>query len=61
MEKEIKVGTLFSGIGAFEHALNQLGIKHRIQFACDNGERELPLTYRNLFDWIRFLDYQLLE
>lgn len=50
MEKVIKVGTLFSGIGAFEHALNQLGIKHEILFACDNGERELPLTYRNLYD-----------
>ena len=50
MDKEIKVGTLFSGIGAFEHALNQLGIKHKIQFACDNGERELPLTYQNLND-----------
>ena len=50
MGKEIKVGTLFSGIGAFEHALNQLGIKHIIQFACDNGERELPLTFRNFLD-----------
>ncbi len=45
----IKVGTLFSGIGAFEHALKQLNILHKILFACDNGERELPLTYGNLF------------
>jgi len=44
----INIGTLFSGIGAFEHALNQLGIKHKIQFACDCGERELPLTYLDL-------------
>ena len=44
----IRIGTLFSGIGAFEHALKQLGIEHEIMFACDNGERELPLTYRNL-------------
>ena len=44
----LKVGTLFSGIGAFEHALHQLGIEYQIQFACDNGERELPLTYGNL-------------
>ena len=44
----LRVGTLFSGIGAFEHALHQLGIEHQIQFACDNGERELPLTYGNL-------------
>lgn len=44
----LKVGTLFSGIGAFEHALKQLGIKHKIQFACDNGERELPLKFGDL-------------
>ena len=44
----LKVGTLFSGIGAFEHALNQLNIKYTIQFACDNGERELLLTYGDL-------------
>ena len=49
MIKELKVGTLFSGIGAFEHALKQLNIPHKILFACDNGERELPLTYGNLF------------
>jgi DNA (cytosine-5)-methyltransferase 1 len=33
--KEIKIGTLFSGIGAFEHALDRLNIKHKIVFACD--------------------------
>jgi len=48
-KRTLKVGTLFSGIGAFEHALNQLGIKHSILFACDNGERELSLTYGDLF------------
>ena len=47
-KKIINVGTLFSGIGAFEHALNQLQIPHHILFACDNGERELPLTYSDL-------------
>lgn len=47
-KKVLTVGTLFSGIGAFEHALNQLNIKHKIMFACDNGERELPLTYGDL-------------
>jgi len=34
-KKIIKVGTLFSGIGAFEHALDRLGIEHKIVFACD--------------------------
>ena len=27
--------SLFSGIGAFEHALDRLSIKHKIVFACD--------------------------
>lgn len=48
-EKSLKVGTLFSGIGAFEHALKQLNIEHDILFACDCGERELPLKYGDLF------------
>lgn len=33
----IKVGTLFSGIGAFEQALDILNIPHELIFACDNG------------------------
>ena len=37
----LRIGTLFSGIGAFEEALNQLQIPYTIQFACDNGEIEL--------------------
>lgn len=40
-KKPIRVGTLFSGIGAFEQALKQLNIPHEIKFACDNGEIEL--------------------
>ena len=47
--KTLRIGTLFSGIGAFEHALQQLKIPHTIQFACDCGERELPLTFGDLF------------
>ena len=35
INKILKVGTLFSGIGAFEHALNRLNINHKIIFACD--------------------------
>ncbi|MCQ2128921.1 MAG: DNA cytosine methyltransferase [Bacteroidaceae bacterium] len=37
----IRIGTLFSGIGAFEAALKQMNIPHEIMFACDNGEIEL--------------------
>ncbi|MCK9479268.1 MAG: DNA (cytosine-5-)-methyltransferase [Firmicutes bacterium] len=37
----INLGTVFSGIGAIEHALDRLKIPHKIEFACDNGERKL--------------------
>lgn len=39
---KIRLGTLFSGIGAIEQAFLKLGLKHDIVFACDNGEREIP-------------------
>lgn len=37
----INIATVFSGIGAAEHALDLMGIKTNIVFACDNGERYL--------------------
>jgi DNA (cytosine-5)-methyltransferase 1 len=40
----IKVATVFSGIGAPEQAMKQMGIDHEIVFACDNGERYLSQT-----------------
>ena len=40
-KRPLRVGTLFSGIGAFEQALLQMKIPHEIVFACDNGERYL--------------------
>ena len=56
----LKVGSLFSGIGAFEHALKQLNIEHEILFACDNGERELPLRQNDLLRLIQGMnDIQL--
>ncbi len=34
----IKLATVFSGIGAIEHALDRMGLDHKIIFACDNGD-----------------------
>lgn len=34
----MKVATVFSGIGAIEHALQTIGLPHEIVFACDNGD-----------------------
>lgn len=44
----IRLATVFSGIGAIEHALNRMGIDNKIVFACDNGDvdilrKEIPL------------------
>ncbi len=33
----IKLATVFSGIGAIEHALERMNLPHEIVFACDNG------------------------
>lgn len=35
--QKIRVGTAFSGIGAFEQSLEILNLPHEIVFACDNG------------------------
>lgn len=38
----IRLATLFSGIGSIEWALKRLNIEHKIVFACDNGEIDIP-------------------
>lgn len=37
----LRVGTVFSGIGAIEHALLRMNIEHEIKFACDNGDVDI--------------------
>ena len=44
----LRVGTLFSGIGAIEQALIKMKIEHEIVFACDNGERELSVSKEDI-------------
>ena len=39
----IRLGTVFTGIGAIEQALKRLGLDHTIVFGCDNGDVELKL------------------
>jgi len=34
----IRLATVFSGIGAIEHALKRMVLPHKIIFACDNGD-----------------------
>lgn len=40
----LKLGTLFSGIGAVEQALIRLGIEYKIEFACDNGDIDIDIN-----------------
>ena len=47
-ERTIRVATSFSGIGAPERALERLGLKTKIVFACDLGERYLYYGYAEL-------------
>lgn len=37
----IRLATVFSGIGAIEHALNRMNIDNKIIFACDNGDVDI--------------------
>lgn len=47
-ERPIRLGTLFSGIGAIEQAFEKMNLNHEIVFACDNGERELKESQEEL-------------
>ena len=48
MAKKLSIGTLFSGIGAIEHALTRMDLDYNIVFACDNGDIDLSLFDRPL-------------
>lgn len=52
----IRIGTLFSGIGSPEKALEYLGVDHEIIFACDNGGIEIDIDYFTQLEKIRSLD-----
>lgn len=39
----IRLGTVFSGIGAIEQAFKRLNIEYEIVFACDNGDIEINI------------------
>ncbi len=51
----IKVGTVFSGIGAAEFALKRLNVKHKIVFACDNGNIIFPYDKEREYQQVRNL------
>ncbi len=53
----IRLATVFSGIGAPEEALKQLNEEFNIVFACDNGERELKVTYDEIIEATSNMSY----
>ncbi len=52
----LKVGTLFSGIGAVEQALKRLNIDYQLVFACDNGEIEIDIDVQKENEIIKSLN-----
>ncbi len=54
----ISLATVFSGIGAPEEALKQLGEDFNVVFACDNGERELENTYEEIMEATADMSYE---
>lgn len=51
----IRLATVFSGIGAPEQALSRLGVPYQVVFACDNGERAIPIDYEQEFKIVKGL------
>lgn len=49
----LKIGTVFSGIGAAEQALLQMRVPHKIVFACDNGERYINKSFEEISSLIK--------
>lgn len=59
-KKGLRVATVFSGIGAIEHALSRMKINHEIVFASDNGgvnifEKNINYDFNSIQDEIRTL------
>lgn len=53
-KKEIRLATLFSGIGAIEQAFIKMQLPHKVVFACDNGEIELiPLCPKEQKEYVK--------
>ena len=51
----IKIGTVFSGIGAIEFAFKRLGVKNIVSFACDNGNRNIDIDIEKEFSIVKKL------
>ena len=59
-ERTIRIATSFSGISAPDMALKRLGLKTKIVFASDIGERYLNYNFKQLRRFSMELDEKLL-
>ena len=62
----IRLATVFSGIGAIEHALDRMNIDHKIVFACDNGDvdiltKDIGMNIDNIVSEMEYLKSILQE
>lgn len=55
----LKLGTLFSGIGAVEQALIRMNVKYKIIFACDNGDIDIDIDIEKEKEKIDEMDSKL--
>ena len=59
----LKIATLFSGIGSFEHSLQRMKIPHKIIFACDSDKYVKKSYFANyeIADYVlsKFLEIEL--
>ncbi len=46
-KKSLKLATVFSGIGAIEHALHRMKIPYELKFACDNDKFVKESFFKN--------------
>ncbi len=51
--KKIRLATLFSGIGAIEHAFDKKHLNYEIVFACDNGERYIKDSFEDISERLK--------
>lgn len=52
----VKIGTVFSGIGAIEQALKRMNVAHELIFACDNGNIDIDIDVDIELSKIREMD-----
>jgi len=55
----IRLATVFSGIGAIEHALDRIQISHSLVFACDNGD--IDILSKKVGNEVSEIAYEIIE